>query len=152
VLIDRPVAQVWKQYLDVGSWVTSHDIEEISEAKRTLGAITRVSFRRAKDLGFPTPHYHYCKIIKLVPEQQCVIKAYSENGGSYGGRIIGFDDTRFEALDGKTRWSFRAFSEYKGELVTKEPEAIKDSEEDNHMLRNMENLKHIVESQPRMKG
>ena len=152
IVIDRSVAQVWKQLMDVGSWVTSHDIEEVSDVRRTLGAITRVSARRAKELGFPPPHYHYCKIIHLIPERQCVLKSYSEKGGSYGMRMTGFDDTRLIAVDGQTKISFRAYSEYRGELLIKMSEALKSAEEDDHMLKNVENLKRIVENQPRIKG
>src|SRR5689334_839144 len=117
ITIDRPIGQVWHQLLDIGSWVTSHTIEEVSEAKRTVGAITRVSFKRAKELGFPPPHYHYCKIIKLVPEQQYVLKAYSELGSSsYGVQMTGFDDTRLVAVDGnKTKVIFLAYDQIKGE-------------------------------------
>jgi hypothetical protein len=45
IVIDAPVAKVWQQFLDIGSWVTSHKIEEVGDLRRTLGALTRVSPR-----------------------------------------------------------------------------------------------------------
>jgi hypothetical protein len=145
VLINRPVEQVWRQWLDFGSWVTSHDIEEISEAKRTIGAITRASFRRAKEVGYPLPHYHYCKIIKLVPERQYVLKTYSEKGGSYGMQMTGFDEGRFISVDGTTKVIYRFVGEYKGEAIAHDS-PVKNHDDDDHMLKNLQNLKRIVES------
>jgi hypothetical protein len=149
VFIDRPISQVWKQFLDLGSWVTSHQIEEISEEKRTIGAITRVSNARAKELGLPLPHHHYCKLIKLVPERQYVLKAYSEKGGSYGTQYSGFDDARFVSKDGGTELTFSFYDEIRSDRtdVTKSTEAS-----DDGMKRNLLNLKRIVEGQPRAKG
>jgi hypothetical protein len=152
IFIARPTAQVWRQCIDAASWVTSHHVENVRGAPGALGSITRVSFKRARELGMPLPHYHYCKVIQLVPERQYVLKAYSERGGSYGVCLTGFDDTRFFSVDGGTKITFRAYSEYKGELVTNEPSALKDAEEDNHMLQNLENLKRIVESQTGHEG
>jgi hypothetical protein len=149
VFIDRPIGQVWKQFLDLGSWITSHRIEEISAAKRTLGAITRVSYTRAKELGQPLPHYHYCKIIKLVPEQRYVLKAYSEKGGSYGMQYTGFDDARFVAKDGGTLLTFSFYDEFRveGIDVAKSMDAS-----DEGMRKDLNNLKRIVEGQPRTEG
>src|SRR5688572_18345564 len=92
IVMDRPVAQVWRQFLDIGSWVTSHDIELVAGSRDAVGAITRVSFRKAKEVGMPEPHHHYCKITKLIPERQYVLKTYAEKGGSYGWEIVAFDD------------------------------------------------------------
>src|SRR5262249_5981205 len=99
-VINRPVAPVWKQFLDIRSWVTSHDIEEVEGSAGTLGSITRVSFRGAEEQGFPLAHYHFCKIIKLVPEQEYVLKTYSERGGSYGLEIHAFDHAQFHETHG----------------------------------------------------
>jgi hypothetical protein len=154
VTIDRPVSEVWEQFLDVGSWVTSHKIEEITEPRRVLGAITRVSpseeamraVTSGTGEGLPPVHYHYCKIIKLVPEQQYVLKTYSEKGGSYGLEIVAFDDARFYSEDGKTRAVFNLFCSFKGELVAKDPSAMSLEGSRQGMIGNLENLKRIVES------
>jgi hypothetical protein len=148
VVIDRSVSEVWKQYLHIGSWVTSHDIEDAYGTPGTVGSITRVSFRRAKELGYPPAHYHFCKITKLVPERQYLLKTYSARGGSYGAQMTGFDDARFIDLDGKTKVTFNLIIEMKSEAVAKDPASMDlvmaNSREG--MLRNLNNLKRIVES------
>jgi hypothetical protein len=145
VLIDRPVGEVWKSFLDIGSWVTSHGIEEVSGARGTVGSITRVSFKKAKELGLPLPHYHYCKIIQLVPERQYVLKTYSEKGGSYGRQMTTFDDTRFVAIDGATKLTFNIYIERKGMDLKKDMGAMNLDDSREGMLKNLNNLKRIVE-------
>src|SRR5580700_1333959 len=84
VVIDRPIAQVWKQYIDTASWVTTHDIENIHGEPGTVGSVTRVTFKRAKELGMPPPHFHYCRLIKVIPEKQWLLKTYAGPGGTNG--------------------------------------------------------------------
>jgi len=146
VLIDRPVAQVWKQFVDLGSWVTSHDIENAYGAPGTVGSITRVSSKKAIELGLPPPHYHYCKIIKLLPERQCVLKTYTEQEGAYGMKMLAFDDTRFLILNGKTKLIFNLFAEVRSEAVAQDPAAMNLDGSREGMLGNLNNLKRIVES------
>ncbi len=156
VVIDRPVSEVWEQFLDVGSWVTSHKIQEVGEARRTLGAITRVSpseeamraVTSGTGEGLPPAHHHYCKIVQFVPEQQYVLKTYSEKGGSYGLELTAFDDTRFADLGGKTKVTFNLFCEMKGDLVAKDPSAMSLEGSRLGMVENLGNLKRLVESRP----
>ena len=149
VFIDRPVGDVWRPLLDLSSWVTTHVIEEVSETKRTVGAITRVSFKRAKEMGYPLPHHHYCKIIKLVPEQLYVLKTYSEKGGSYGSQIAAFDVIRLVTLDRGTRLTFSFFGEFRGARIEGEPRResapIDMDVSLEGMKINLDNLKRIVE-------
>jgi len=146
ILIDRPVRDVWKNFLDIGSWVMNFDIEEVSNPKRVLGAITRVSPKNAEETGLSPPLYHYCKIIKLVPERHYLLKTYSEKGGSYGLQVIGFDDFRFIVKDGKTKVIFNIFAEMKGEAVVKDPESVSLESSREGMAQNLNNLKRLVES------
>jgi len=155
VTIDRPVTEVWNQFLDVASWVTSHRIEEVSEPRRTLGAITRVSpseeamraVSSATGEELPPAHHHYCKIVHFVPEQQYVLKTYSEKGGSYGLELTAFDDTRFTPLDGdRTKVTFNLFCEMKGGLVEKDPTAMSLEGSRLGMVENLNNLKRLVEN------
>jgi uncharacterized protein YndB with AHSA1/START domain len=145
VFIEQPVGKVWAQFLDMESWVITHNIEEITEARRTVGAITRVAFRGAKELGYPPAHHHYCKIIKMVPERQYVLKTYSEKGGSYGASVVGFDDARFFAVDGGTRIRFSYFGEHRNESAVKKSAGIDMEVSVEGMRKNLENLKRIVE-------
>jgi len=146
VLIDRPVQQVWKAFLDIGSWVTSHDIETLHGTPGTVGSITRVSFKKAKEQGVPLPHYHYCKLIKVVPEQQWILKTYSEEGGSYGMQMTAFDDGRLIAAGSQTRATFNIFAEIRSEAVAKDPSAMNLDVSREGMLKNLQNLKRMVES------
>jgi len=140
VFIDRSVDKVWKRFIDMGSWVTSHRIEQIHGEPGAVGSIIRASFNRASELAMPLPHHHYCKIIKLSWEQQYLFKTYSESsGGSYGLAITGFDDTRFHSEDQGTRVTFNFYGEYAGEVV------IKDPSDGDHMFKNLQNLKKLVE-------
>jgi len=67
VTIAAPVSRVWKKVLDITSWVTSHEIVNVFGEPGTVGSITRVSFRKAKELGYTPAHHHYCKIVRLIP-------------------------------------------------------------------------------------
>jgi hypothetical protein len=150
VIIDRPVRDVWNQFLDIGSWVTSHKIEEVQGQRGTVGGITRVSSHLAKDSGYPPPHYHFCKIVKVVPEEQYVLKTYSERGGSYGMQMTGFDDSRFTALSERTtRLTFNLMIEFKCDKAAEEPASMDALMEGSRqgMIENYLNLKRIVESE-----
>jgi uncharacterized protein YndB with AHSA1/START domain len=147
VLIERPVVQVWRQYLDMASWVTSHDIENAYGAPGTVGSITRVSSKRAKERGAPPPHHHYCKLIKLVPERQYVLKTYTGKDGAYGMYMIAFDDTRFLATGGQTKIIFNLFVEARSEAIAKESGTMNLDGSREGMLGNLNNLKRILEGQ-----
>src|SRR6266702_1276 len=141
VLIDRPVEEVWPQFIDIPSWVTSHDIETVYGTPGTVGSITRVSFKKAKEQGFPLAHHHYCKLIKVVPERQWILKTYPERGGSYGMQMTGFDDGRLVAIDGKTKAIFNVFIEIRSEAVAKDPASMNMDISREGMVKNLNNLK-----------
>jgi hypothetical protein len=142
ILIDRPVALVFRQYVDVASWVTNNDIEYLYGGPGIVGSIRRVSWRQAKELGLPPAHYHYCKIIKVVPERQHLIKTYSEKGGSYGWKMTSFDDSRFIEVGGTTKVVFNVFAEIRSDAAdTLNIDASREG-----MFRNLCNLKRILES------
>lgn len=147
VQIDRPVGLVWNQFLDLSSWVTSHRIQLLAGGQATLGAITRVS-PNIDELPLPRPHYHYCKIIVVVPERKYVLKTYSERGGSYGLQLACFDDFQFVALDRQTKVIMNLFVDYRGESVAKDPSAMRAGLNASleGMKGNLRNLKRIVES------
>lgn len=152
IVIDRPIAQVWKQFLDIRSWVTSHDIEHIYGEPGTVGSITRVSFKGAKAEALPRPHHHYCKLITVVPEKRWLLKTYSEKGGSYGFGLRGFDDGQLFAMGDKTRVTFNLYIEYQSETFAKDTtldlEASRNDVSRDGMVKNLENLKLILERQP----
>ena len=146
VFINRPVGEVWNQFIDFGSWVTSHRIEEIHGRRGTIGSIFRASFKNSAEEGYPLPHHHYCKIIKVIPEQLYVLKTYSEKGGSYGVHIVAFDEARFVSKDGGTLLTFKLFAEFSGERIAQNPGAINMDASQDGMVKNLNNLKRIVES------
>jgi hypothetical protein len=145
VVIDRPVAQVWNQFLDIGSWVTSHVIETVCGTVGTLGSIMRVSFKGATDLSMPPPHHHFCKVIEVIPERQYVLKTYSARDGSYGLRFSSFDDSRFFARNGGTRLTFALFAEFRGERASHDALARSVDVGREGMLKNLGNLKRMME-------
>ena len=147
VLINRPISQVWKQYVDIPSWVITHRIETVSGEPGTVGSITRVAFKRAQEMGMPPPHYHYCKLIKLVPERRWVLKTYAEKGGSYGCQEFHtFDEGRVSAVDSQTTLvTFNLFSEIKAEAIARDPGGMNLDASRDGMQRNLENLKKVVE-------
>jgi hypothetical protein len=147
IVIDRPVAKVWKSFLAMGSWVTSHGIENVQGVPGSVGSITRVSYRKAAEAGMAAPHHHFCKIISLVPERQYVLKTYSEKGGSYGFDIVAFDDGHFTDLGGKTKVVWNVYVEMAGEAVARNPSAMNLEDSREGMLANLKNLKRQVESE-----
>jgi len=146
ILIERPVELVWKRFVDIGSWITSHDIENVYGTPGAVGSIMRVSGTAPEEQEMPRPHYHYCKIIKLVPERQYVLKTYSERGGSYGMEIAAFDDTRFVGAEDGTKLIFNLYAEIRAEAVAREPTRMNLDDSKEGMLKNLKNLKRIVES------
>ena len=145
VVIDRPVGEVWKKYLDNAAWVTTHNIENAHGLPGTLGSIMRSFSVGAKEQGYLPAYYHYCKVIKLVPERHYLLKTYSEKGGSYGLQMTGFDDTRFISMGGKTKVIFNFFGEMKGEAVEKDPDSMNLDESVEGMTKNLNNLKRLLE-------
>jgi len=147
-LINRPVAQVWKQHLNLQTWVITHRQEWVSGSPDKIGSVVRTSSKVAIESGMPTPNYHYCKIIKLVPERQYVLKTFTEEGGSYGWEGIAFDDTRFIELEGKTKLIFNIYGAIRTDATVKDPASLERAMENsrNGVLENFENLKRILES------
>ena len=72
----------------------------------------------------PPPDHHYCKIIKLVPERQYVLKTYSETGGSYGWDIVAFDDARFFSIGQKTKVIFNLYIQIKCPAAATDPASL----------------------------
>ncbi len=145
VIIDRPVAGVWTQYLDIGSWVTSHDIENVYGTPGTVGSITRVSFKKAKEMDMPPTHHHYCKIVEMEREKYYLLKTYSEKGGSYGVNLTAFDDAKFSSCNGKTKIVFSVYLEMVAESIANETDPINLDVSRDGMIQNLENLKRICE-------
>lgn len=147
IIIDRPIAEVWKQLLDVGSWVTTHDMQVVAGTPGAVGAINRVSPKGAKEMGLPPPHYHFTRVLKSVPERQFLMKAFSAPGGSYGGlELRSFDDARLLSLDAqKTKLTFNFYLEYKGEMIAKNPNALTADTSRDAMMKNLEILKRHLE-------
>src|SRR6185437_4411931 len=139
VLIDRPVEQVWAQFFDIPSWVLTHEIDLVSGARGTVGSITQVFSRNAREEG-----YHYCKLIKLVPGERWILKIYSERGDEYD--FTGFDDGRLVPVDNKSKVIFNIFIEVRGESIAKDPGVMNLDISRENMMKNLNNLKQIIEN------
>jgi hypothetical protein len=148
VIIDRPASQVWTPLLDDTLWVTTHGIQAVSGELGSVGFITRVSSKTENLVAAPPPHYHYCKLIKLVPEKQYVLKSYSEKGGSYGAQMTGFDDTRLVAMGDRTKVIFNIYWEARSEALAGDlaAQALNSEVSRQGMITNLNNLKRSVES------
>ena len=149
VVINRPVEAVWKQFLDMTAWITTYDMKVISGVPNTVGSVTRLSPKNAKDADVPPAPYHFTKIVKLVPNQQYVIKTFSAKIGSYGGIFAtGFDDARFLSMGDKTKVIWNLYSEMKADIVAKDPAFMKTlfAGSRDGMAENFKNLKRIMES------
>jgi len=151
VVINCPVQAVWKHWLELGSWVLSHDVDTVHGVPGALGSVMRASNKRGAELGMhisevPLPHYHYCKIIKIVPEKVYVLKTFSEKGGSYGMDMAGFDQAKFELIGEKTKISYHYIGSYKSPKFIGGPFLKDPDDDDDHMLKNLLNLKRIVEA------
>jgi hypothetical protein len=146
IMIDRPVAEVWPQYVDAASWISSHDIEFLTGGPGIAGSIRRISFKKAQELGMPPPHHHYGKIIKAIPEQQQLVKTYAGKEGAYGMQMLCFDDARFVAVGSQTRVIFNTYAEIRSADVAKDPSGYNLDASRVGMLTNLTNLKRIVES------
>jgi hypothetical protein len=138
IVIDRPLQDVWSQFVNIPSWVISHDIEQVSGQPGCVGSVMRVYLRGAKEEGC-----HYSKLIKLVPGRQWLLKTYSEKGDAY--QMTGFDDGRLVAMEGKTKAVFNLYIEIKGEAVAADPSAINLDASRETMVKNLSNLKQILE-------
>lgn len=146
ILVDRPVAEVWRQYVDAASWISTHDIEFVAGGPGIEGSIRRIAFKKAKELGMPLPHHHYGKLVKVIPERQQLVKTYAEKEGAYGMQMLCFDDARFAVVGSQTRITFNTYAEIKSADVAKDPAAYNLDASRVGMLANLTNLKRILES------
>lgn len=146
VIIDCPVKEVWKRFLDMGSWVTSHHIETVKGLPRTLGEVTRVSFKNSREISLPEPHHHFCKIIKLIPEFQYVLKTFTGKDGAYGMNLTAFDDGRFFSIGSaqtKITWNVMVEWRSQAKATVSGDEQMEISR--RGMLANLNQLKRILE-------
>ena len=148
IIIDRPVAQVWRQYVDAASWITTHDIEFLKGGPGIEGSVRRIAFKKATELSTPGPHFHYGKIVKAIPEQQQLVKTYTGEGGAYGMHFLCFDDARFVSLGtAQTKVIFNTFAQVQSEAVAQDPAGFNLDSSRQGMLGNLQNLKRMLESQ-----
>lgn len=149
IVIDRPVKVVWKQFLDMGSWVTSHDFVQITGERGGLGSVMRIALKNAQARGLHPPFYHYSKTIAVFPERRWLLKIYYEKGGSYGvARCTSFDDFQFVRSGEHTRVVCNFFEEFEGGLLDKDPDLIRRSLDASQkgMLLNLQSLKTLLET------
>jgi hypothetical protein len=143
--IDTTAATVWKHFLHFPSWVNTHRIEAVSGTRDRVGFITRVFADGLETSDYPLPHYHYCKLIKLIPERHYLLKTYSERGGSYGLQFACFDDFRFTPFEGKTQITFNLYAEFKGDAMARDPSIAGVEASRDGMVGNLMNLKRLAE-------
>src|SRR6185437_7683748 len=114
VLIDRPVEQVWAQFFDIPSWVLTHEIDLVSGARGTVGSITQVFSRNARE-----EVYHYCKLIKLVSGARWILKTFLERGAEYD--YTAFEEGRLLPVNNKRNVIYNNFIEVIAQSNEKDP-------------------------------
>jgi hypothetical protein len=108
-VIDRPVTEIWPHVLNIGSWMSAHDLETLDGESGKVGHFERV---HPRDLGSDVPpaRYHLYGIAEIVPYKYLALEVMSEKGGSYGNarEWISLDGILFTDLGGRTQIVFLA--------------------------------------------
>ena len=106
-IIDHPVEKVWPHALDIGGWMSAHQLETLAGEPASVGYFERVSPR---GLGpeVPRPHYHLYGIAKIIPLKLIVLEVFPEKGGSYGHtrEWVSFDSILLTDLGQRTQVVF----------------------------------------------
>lgn len=145
--IDAPIGRVWPHALNIGSWMSAHDLVSVSGEAGEVGHFERVYPRNLR-ADVPPPHHHVYGIAHLVPYKYIALEVMPEAGGSYGKTHpwVSFDGILLVDLGAATRLIFLFVEIHIGkgefgfhERHQKEVEAARDLLETY-----FENLKRLV--------
>lgn len=106
-IIDHPVAKVWPQALDIGSWMDAHRLETLAGKSGEVGHFERV-YPRGLGEEVPKPHHHLYGVAQIIPFKYIGLEVLPENGGSYGvtREWMSFDGILFADLGDRTKIVF----------------------------------------------
>jgi len=106
--IDHPVERVWPHALNIGGWMSAHQLETLAGDAGKVGHFERVLPRGLGD-DVPRPHYHLYGIAEIVPNKLIALEVLPEQGGSYGNtrEWMSFDTILLTELgDSRTKITF----------------------------------------------
>lgn len=143
-VIDRSVEVVWPHVLQIGSWMTDHELETIAGEHGRVGHLERV-WPRNLDEEIAEPRYHLYGIAKIIPERCVVLEVFPEKGGSYGNafyppEFINFDAILLTDLGDRTQVSFFGIE------VHAERDDAADTKVHDQIQRYFENLRELCET------
>ena len=144
ITIDRPVAEVWPHFLDMGSWMSGIRFQHIRGRDGEEGEVRRVT----EGGGSPYGSY-FITTVRVTPLERYVVRVASEGGGDY----FGFAAFSFSAAGNKTHLIYDIYLELRQQGQT--AARVRQSCEEQHAItrqevsRNNQNLKSLVESEGR---
>ena len=110
--IAKPPHAIWPYLLDLESWMTDYNFSRRSGDYRAEGEMGIFSFRDHSE--GPEPHYFLYQLIEVDPNNQLVIKYFSDQGGAFGQKsFIAFETIKLLDNKGSTRLIFESFTESK---------------------------------------
>lgn len=106
-IIDCPVTQLWPHLLNIGGWMSAHDLETIDGKAGQVGFFERVHPRKLAE-DAPEPHYHLYGIAEIIPHKCVALEVFPEAGGSYGSKAekTSFDTIILTDLGERTQLTF----------------------------------------------
>lgn len=115
-IIDHPLEKVWRQALDIGSWMSAHQLETIAGEPCRIGHFERV-YPRGLGPDVPMPHHHLYGIVEIIPYRLIALEVFPERGGSYGVTKpwMSFDSILFTDLGNRTNVVFLMVDAHLGE-------------------------------------
>jgi hypothetical protein len=144
--IDQPLEKVWPHALDIGSWMSSHELETLAGERGKVGYFEKVSPHGVGE-EVPLPHHHLYGIGAVIPMKFIGLEVFAEKGGSYGARDwVSFDGLLFVDLGNKTRILFHMVDVH---LKKADPAALERRRTEIEagrqlMNRHFENLRRLV--------
>jgi hypothetical protein len=106
-VFDCPVAELWPHVLDIGGWMSAHQLETLDGRAGEVGHFERV---HPRNLGeeTPAPRYHLYGVAEIIPQKLVALEVFPETGGSYGSPVnkTSFDSILLTDLGGRTQLTF----------------------------------------------
>lgn len=147
-IIDQPIAKVWLQALDIGSWMSNHTLETLAGERGQVGYFEKVSPHEVAD-DVPLPHHHLYGIGAVIPMKLISLEVLPEKGGSYGTKDwVSFDKLLFTDLGDRAQITFHMVDVHlkKANPVALERRRAQIEAGRELMNRHFENLRRLVEA------
>lgn len=129
-IIDHPVRRVWPHVLNIGGWMSAHNLQTLDGKAGEVGHFERVLPKKLAP-GTPPPHYHLYGVAEIIPHKLIALEVLPEKGGSYGKtrQYMSFDSILLTDLGERTHLTFLMIDVYAGrgepDFFTKRKEELK---------------------------